>query len=479
MSTSPRLSAMVALALLAACGRKPEAGPTPAASASTAAASVAVPAPSASSSASASPLSTAAPAESAAPNVSPKAQATVAGSCPPNMASIPAGSFLLGNKDGKPVEKPVRQVNLESFCMDQTEVTVANYEECVNAKACRPATEGVTWGGLAAADKVEFDKACNSGKSDRSDHPINCVDSVEAAKYCTWMRKRLPTEIEWEYVARGGEELRPYPWGSERPDKTRLNVCGAECLQAFGYNMHVEARSYYQEVQRKAYYIDTQFGRHFETTTFPDTSDDYPQSAPVGKLPAGDSRWGVHDMMGNVWEWTSSQASTNYDAPRDPRSQIVRGAGWSIARPAWVRPTYRYFNGMYERSHDLGFRCVSSVGAPPADSEGPPPVIPECKVPPIDIYTADAQAFGNHCYLNYKCRKLDEAESDCKAGLAKREKTMWVHGALYFNMGLIAQKRGNREAARGFYEKSLEVRPVGWGVATTKKALAELLAGAP
>lgn len=89
-----------------------------------------------------------------------------------------------------------------SAVLDRTEVTVAAYRACVDAKVC-PEPTGT-------------DAECNWGRSGRDDHPINCVTWVQAYTYCDWRGDRLPTDQEWVYAA-GGPEGREYPWGDEEP----------------------------------------------------------------------------------------------------------------------------------------------------------------------------------------------------------------------------------------------------------------------
>jgi formylglycine-generating enzyme required for sulfatase activity len=107
------------------------------------------------------------------------------------MVKLEGGTFTMGSNDGFPHQKPTHPVTLKPFSMDVTEVTVAAYEACVDAGSC------------STLDLNEYDP-CNWGKSDRGNHPINCVDWEQATSFCRWANKRLPTEEEWEYGALQG-----------------------------------------------------------------------------------------------------------------------------------------------------------------------------------------------------------------------------------------------------------------------------------
>ena len=121
-------------------------------------------------------------------------------------------------------ERPYRQVTLDTFYIDRTEVTLAAYRACVEAGACtdhhlegyEPANEPMPDVNgkprLAFSRELTPSPRCNWGKPGREEHPINCVSWYYARDYCTWAGKRLPTEAEWEKAARGVDG-RIYPWG--------------------------------------------------------------------------------------------------------------------------------------------------------------------------------------------------------------------------------------------------------------------------
>ena len=131
------------------------------------------------------------------------------------MVEVPAGPFFYGCFERADTvcdidELPSGSFTLPAFSIDRTEVTVAAYRRCVEAKAC-------------SAPPVTAPPACNWDKPDRDQHPINCVELADARRYCAWAGKRVPSETEWEKAARG-VDARIYPWGN-RFDPTFRAVC--------------------------------------------------------------------------------------------------------------------------------------------------------------------------------------------------------------------------------------------------------------
>jgi len=182
-----------------------------------------------------------------------------------------------------------------AFRMDRTEVTVHAYRECARAGVCSPAGSG---------------PYCNAGVAGRDNHPINCVDWTQATNYCTWAGARLPTEEEWEYAARG-EGSSTYPWGDTPP--------GAELCRT---------------------------GKGSQSGT-----------CPVGSFPASNSRFGVSDMAGNVWEWTASAYGKDYASPRSSTFRVDRGGDFS-GTATTLRSATRSGTAPPTRLGWLGFRCA-------------------------------------------------------------------------------------------------------------------------
>jgi formylglycine-generating enzyme len=264
----------------------------------------------------------------------PSPQGTVPSSG--GMAQIPAGSFWMGSEDGDEDEKRVHQETLSAFSMDLTEVTVEAYGACVSAGRCWPPSAKVNWSGYSATDVEFWSQACNwPERESRGKHPMNCVAWDEAGIYCEWAGKRLPTEAEWEYAARG-RDVRVYPWGDNPPPGPKLlNACGSECA-AWG-----SAR-----------------GKRGWSVLY-SGDDGYTTTAPVGSFPAGRSPLGLYDMAGNVWEWTDSTYCDHDDETVCWHSlRVIRGGSWKEDNPSHVRAADRLWDAPSSRLATLGFRCA-------------------------------------------------------------------------------------------------------------------------
>jgi formylglycine-generating enzyme required for sulfatase activity len=222
-------------------------------------------------------------------------------------------------------------VTLSAYCIDRTEVTVKAYGACIRAGRCTAADEPA---------KTGWASLCNGKRADRQDHPVDCVDWNQARAYCAWAGRRLPSEAEWEYAARGTDG-RPYPWGADVPSAQHLNACGSECVAMVKREMDVDWSSMY------------------------DRSDGWESTAPVGSFPAGASPFGALDLAGNVWEWTEDwYGRYQPGAGTDPRGagtgtgRVVRGGGWGDTDAANVRVADRSWHDPSDRHINVGFRCA-------------------------------------------------------------------------------------------------------------------------
>ena len=216
---------------------------------------------------------------------------TVQPSVPSGMVKVPGGEFLMGcNEDVDsqcdPDEKPSRTVNVPTFYIDKTEVTVAAYGKCVEAEQCKRET---FW-------TKDDSKYCNRGYDKRDRHPMNCVSWHGAAAYCKFVGKRLPSEAEWEKAARGTDG-RKYPWG---------NKPSASCSRAV---------------------IDD--GKTKDTAGSETDGCGRDSTWPVGSKSAGNSPFGVSDMVGNVWEWTADWYE--HSSIKRGKYRSVRGGSWFAA----------------------------------------------------------------------------------------------------------------------------------------------------
>jgi formylglycine-generating enzyme required for sulfatase activity len=263
--------------------------------------------------------------------------------CPKGMVYIDAGLFFAGtDRTGTPMnQRPAHQVRLSAFCFHEHEVTLADFEACRDAGHCREAPLEVSWPGIIGRDRLIFSNVCNARHPDRRQHPMNCVSWSIAQGYCAAHGFRLPTEAEWEYVARGPKVQR-YTWGEDSPGPKLLNACGTECLKWSHKN-------------------DAGYRLLFHT------SDEWPNTAPVGSYPDGRSRFGAMDMEGNVREWTSdwygsyvAEPVTDPKGPEEGDRRVVRGSNWTTGDPRELGHLVRSAEAPEARRHDLGFRCAAA-----------------------------------------------------------------------------------------------------------------------
>jgi len=230
------------------------------------------------------------------------------------MVCVPGGTFSLAEAGGLSGR---HDVTLSAYWIDQTEITNAHYELCVEDGTCQPASNCV-WGEPTYGDEAY------------ADHPVICVTWRMAQTYCAWAGGRLPTEAEWDYAARGPQRSL-YAWGDEF-DGTLLNTCDVNCP-------HVDQR-------------DASF------------DDGYAMTAPAGSYPGGASWCGALDMNGNVWEWVgdwyapyTSGAVTDPTGPLSGEERVMRGGSW-YDDVDFSRADHRHPYEPASSIYIIGFRCV-------------------------------------------------------------------------------------------------------------------------
>jgi iron(II)-dependent oxidoreductase len=223
-----------------------------------------------------------------------------------SMVLIPSGEFIMGKNTPAPSDwQPEHKVKVRSFYMDKHEVSNKEYYSyCIATKNPLPQFWGM--------------KEFRSGP-DFPDFPVVGVSFTDAEKYAVWSGKRLPTEAEWEYAARGGLSGKNFPLG-DSVDSTFIN-----------------------------------YGRKYKGIL------------KVGSFPP--NGYGLFDITGNVWEWTLDFYNSEYYAsstdenPRGPergRFKVIRGGSWHSGAMC-VQTFYR--NGLSPSWVDfaVGFRCVKDV----------------------------------------------------------------------------------------------------------------------
>lgn len=280
----------------------------------------------------------------------------------PEMVVLPAGTFMMGSTpeettlaevraDAAQREQPKHAVTLaKPFAIGKYEVTLAEYRAFVTATnrpdpdRCITWTESTnTWG------EVEGASWQNAQFYQGEDHPVGCLDLVDVRDYAAWLSEvtghsyRVPSEAEWEYAARGGTATNQ-TWGNTMEDMCRF----ANASDLTRADVHQGVR-------------DT-------PTRFFDCRDGFVYTAPVGSFPP--NAYGLHDMVGNIWEWVEDCFIIGYDgAPTDGSIRydenncdrlIVRGGGW-YARNWFMRPAGRSREHPEYRSTTLGLRVVRDI----------------------------------------------------------------------------------------------------------------------
>jgi len=236
------------------------------------------------------------------------------------MIKIPGGTFAMGGKSGSADEAPVHQVSLNDYYIDKYEVTniqfkvfLENEDGYNKRKYWSP--EGWRW---RLTNEIEKPACWDDPDYDKPYQPVVGISWYEASAYSKWASKRLPTEAEWEYAAKGTNKNK-WPWGNS------FNPAGCNSREK-------------------------EEGKPVE----------------VGSFSKGVSPFGCHDMAGNVWEWCLDWYSEDYyrekfqvnpAGPSRGTEKVARGGSWFNAADN-LRTTNRLGLDLENRDDETGFRCV-------------------------------------------------------------------------------------------------------------------------
>jgi formylglycine-generating enzyme required for sulfatase activity len=286
----------------------------------------------------------------------------VTGGSTEDMIRLNATQFLMGSEDLDSIaadgEGPVRTVTLDSFYLDRYPVTNDKFAEFIGATGHKTEAECFGWSfvfqghlppdelgqhppGLRWWRRVDLadwlhPEGPDTGVAGREHYPVVHVSWNDAAAYASWAGKRLPTEAEWEYAARGGLEQKRFPWGDElNPDGKHLcNIWQGQ---------------------------------------FPDfdtAEDGYSGPAPVNAYPP--NAFGFETITGNVWEWCANWFSPNYHlyatrknplGPAGGTAKSMRGGSY-LCHASYCnryRVAARTSNTPDSATTNIGFRCARDV----------------------------------------------------------------------------------------------------------------------
>ena len=296
----------------------------------------------------------------APPRAGPGQATTTSIAADTTLVHLPGGSFLMGgdDPDGFPAdgEGPSRRVTLSPFRIDRYATSNRKFAEFVNATGYRTDAERYGWsfvfiGLLPAGFPIvgavtqapwwrqvygadwRHPEGPSSSLTERMEHPVVHVSWNDAVAYCQWAGRRLPTEAEWEYAARGGLENARYAWGDELTPGGRW-MC------------------------------------NIWQGTFPTDNtlaDGYLGTAPVDAYDT--NGFGLHNVAGNVWEWCADWFSATHPnnttadpkGPRDGESKVIRGGSY-LCHHSYCnryRVAARTANTPDSSTGNMGFRCAA------------------------------------------------------------------------------------------------------------------------
>lgn len=260
---------------------------------------------------------------------------------PKDMVLLKGGKFKMGTDNGMPYEAPIHEVTVNPFWIDKYEVTVAEFEKFVDATKYVTEGEKIGWsgyfsveqGGWVKCQKISWRNPDCGNKKPNPNEPVTQVSWNDAVAYAKWIGKRLPTEAEFEYAMRGGLIQNEYAWGNELLPNGK------------------PVANWWQG-------------------DFPDSDskeDGFNGRAPVMSFPP--NGYGLYDMAGNVWEWTSDWYADDYykwgktDNPTgvsQGTEKSIRGGSWLCAENYCTnyRAAGRSKTPIDSSLNNLGFRLV-------------------------------------------------------------------------------------------------------------------------
>ncbi len=248
----------------------------------------------------------------------PDVAAYAAGAAQIKWVTIHGGKYQMGAEKSAPGSnntRPVHEVSINTFKMAKTVVTVEQYAQCVNAGKCT--TPPVTY----------YSFNCNWHTPNDQKYPMNCLNGKQMNDYAKFAGARLPTEAEWEYAARSEGKSNKYPWGNEPVTHARAVYDGVENGVGGGNN----------------------------------------GTGPVCSKPAGNTKQGLCDMAGNVWQITQDIYKESYaGAPADGSAvkgaangdNVIRGNSFYSSDNEYLRTDFRSYIYMKQGSFYVGFRLV-------------------------------------------------------------------------------------------------------------------------
>lgn len=287
-----------------------------------------------------------------------------------DMVWIPGGTFVMGSDTGPPDEVPPHAVAIDGFWMDRTEVTNKQFQAFVDATGYvtlaekQPELRSIQPGSgleqaaileefnqpgsicslqLRSREDIDPEKGAyswwqyvpgadwrhpegpDSDIMNRMNHPVVHLSWLDVREYCNWAGKSLPTEAQWEYAARAGNQGNFYPWGNDRnPDGKQL--------------------------------------QNIWQGTFPikDTAEDgFDTTAPVATFPA--NAFGLHDMTGNVWEWCADYYQPDYYFNSPLRNPPGPDSSFDPQEPGIIKRVQRGGSFMCSEQYCIGYRVSARM----------------------------------------------------------------------------------------------------------------------